>query len=56
MQEGERGWLSWNSICARVVGQDEAIKAVSNAVRRARAGLGPKPSTRIVHFSDPLCQ
>ncbi len=26
-------------LCARVVGQDEAIRVVSNAVRRARAGL-----------------
>ena len=34
----------------RVVGQDEAIDAVSNAVRRSRSGLaGPQSSDRIVH-------
>jgi len=38
----------------RVVGQDEAIKAVSNAVRRARGRFtGPKPSTRIFIFLGP---
>lgn len=29
-----------DEICARVVGQDEAVAAVSNAVRRNRTGLG----------------
>ena len=27
----------------RVVGQDEAIGAISNAIRRASAGLQPRP-------------
>jgi ATP-dependent Clp protease ATP-binding subunit ClpB len=41
MLEGERAKLLHmeESIKARVVGQDEAVIAVSNAVRRARAGL-----------------
>jgi len=41
MLEGERGKLLHmeDSLKARVVGQDEAIAAVSQAVRRARAGL-----------------
>ncbi len=41
MLEGERGKLLQmeNALKARVVGQDEAIAAVSQAVRRARAGL-----------------
>jgi ATP-dependent Clp protease ATP-binding subunit ClpB len=41
MLEGERAKLLHmeDSIKARVVGQDEAVIAVSNAVRRARAGL-----------------
>ena len=42
LQEGEREKLvrTWKNVCMqRVVGQDEAIIAVSNAVRRARAGL-----------------
>ncbi len=35
-----RSWYTWKSACTqRVVGQDEALRAVSNAVRRARAGL-----------------
>ncbi len=42
MLEGEREKLLHmeSSLNARVVGQEEAVKAVSNAVRRARAGLG----------------
>ncbi len=42
MLEGEREKLLNMEIAlrARVVGQDEALVAVSNAVRRARAGLG----------------
>ncbi|WP_374650358.1 ATP-dependent chaperone ClpB [Dongia sp.] len=41
MLTGERDKLlaMEQSIAARVIGQDEAVKAVSNAVRRARAGL-----------------
>src|SRR6266516_1310249 len=41
LQEGEREKLVKleEHLHLRVVGQDEAIKAVSNAVRRARAGL-----------------
>jgi ATP-dependent Clp protease ATP-binding subunit ClpB len=41
LQEGERAKLVKleEHLHQRVVGQDEAIKAVSNAVRRARAGL-----------------
>src|SRR5213083_2225136 len=41
LQEGEREKLVKleQHLHQRVVGQDEAIKAVSNAVRRARAGL-----------------
>jgi ATP-dependent Clp protease ATP-binding subunit ClpB len=41
LQEGEREKLVKleQHLHLRVVGQDEAIKAVSNAVRRARAGL-----------------
>jgi ATP-dependent Clp protease ATP-binding subunit ClpB len=41
MMEGEREKLLHmeSSIRARVVGQDEAVAAVSDAVRRARAGL-----------------
>ena len=41
LQEGEREKLVRleEHLHQRVVGQDEAIKAVANAVRRARAGL-----------------
>ncbi len=41
MLQGERQKLlaMEEAICARVVGQEEAVKAVSSAVRRARAGL-----------------
>jgi ATP-dependent Clp protease ATP-binding subunit ClpB len=41
MLEGERAKLMQmeSQIGARVVGQDEAVTAISNAVRRARAGL-----------------
>ncbi len=41
MLEGERGKLlrMESELEARVIGQDEAVVAVSNAVRRARAGL-----------------
>jgi len=41
MLEGERDKLlrMEEALHARVVGQDEAVKAVSNAIRRSRAGL-----------------
>jgi len=41
LQEGERQKLvkMEERLMARVIGQEQAIKAVSNAVRRARAGL-----------------
>ncbi len=41
MLEGEREKLlkMENALHARVVGQDEAVKAVSDAIRRSRAGL-----------------
>src|SRR6266853_506695 len=41
MLEGERGKLlrMEQEIGKRVIGQDEAVRAVANAVRRARAGL-----------------
>ncbi len=41
MLEGEREKLlrMEESLCRRVIGQDEAVTSVSNAVRRARAGL-----------------
>ncbi len=41
MMQGERDKLlrMEDELCKRVVGQDEAIKAVSNAIRRSRAGL-----------------
>jgi ATP-dependent Clp protease ATP-binding subunit ClpB len=42
MLEGERAKLlrMEDELRARVVGQEDALRAVSNAVRRARAGLG----------------
>ena len=41
MMEGEREKLlrMEDTLRARVVGQEDALLAVSNAVRRARAGL-----------------
>ncbi len=41
MMEGEKEKLlrMEEELCKRVVGQDEAVAAVSNAIRRARAGL-----------------
>ena len=41
MLEGQREKLLHmeNDLAGRVVGQDEAVRAISNAVRRARAGL-----------------
>jgi ATP-dependent Clp protease ATP-binding subunit ClpB len=51
MVESERERLTHleQLLAARVVGQDEAVKAVSNAVRRARAGL-QDPSRPIGSF------
>ncbi|MGB6535417.1 MAG: ATP-dependent chaperone ClpB [Xanthobacteraceae bacterium] len=51
MLEGEREKLlrMEKQLEKRVVGQDEAVKAVSNAVRRARAGLGD-PNRPIASF------
>lgn len=48
----------------RVIGQDEAVEAVSNAVRRARSGLqDPNRPYRIIYFhgthrrwKDRTCQ
>ena len=38
----------------RVVGQDEAIKALSQAIRRTRAGLkDPQASRWLVHLRRP---
>ena len=38
----------------RVIGQDEAINAVANAIRRARAGLqDPQPAARQLHVPRP---
>ena len=38
----------------RVVGQEDALQAVSNALRRARAGLQDfEPATWIIHFPGP---
>ena len=38
----------------RVVGQDEAVEAVANALRRARSGLqDPEPADRLVHLPRP---
>jgi ATP-dependent Clp protease ATP-binding subunit ClpB len=51
MLEGERGKLlrMEDSLRKRVVGQEDALKAVANAVRRARAGL-QDPSRPIGSF------
>lgn len=37
----------------RVIGQDQAIKALSQAIRRARAGL-KDPNVRAAHLSSPV--
>ena len=38
----------------RVIGQDEAVKSVSRAVRRARAGLkDPETSNGFIHLPRP---
>ena len=56
MMEGEREKLLQMeaTIGARVIGQEDAVKAVSAAVRRARAGLaGPEPPARLVPVPRP---
>jgi ATP-dependent Clp protease ATP-binding subunit ClpB len=56
MMEGDREKLlrMEDSLRERVVGQDEAIKAVSNAVRRSRAGLSdPKRPNGSFLFLGP---
>ena len=37
----------------RVIGQDEAIKAISRAIRRSRAGPGPAAADRQLHLRGP---
>ena len=54
LQEGERQKLvkMEERLSQRVIGQKQAIAAVSNAVRRARAGFaGRESADRFVHFS-----
>ena len=39
----------------RIIGQDEAVKALSQAIRRTRAGLkDPQASRRLVHLRRPV--
>jgi ATP-dependent Clp protease ATP-binding subunit ClpB len=56
MLEGERDKLlrMEEALSKRVIGQDEAVKAVSNAIRRSRAGLSdPKRPTGSFLFLGP---
>ena len=56
MLEGEQEKLLGmeDQLRKRVVGQDEALRAVSAAVRRARAGLqDPESADRLVHLPRP---
>ena len=56
MLEGEREKLLQmeERSAQRVIGQEEAVEAVSDAVRRARAGLaGSEPADRLVHVPRP---
>ena len=56
MLEGERAKLlrMEDQLRKRVVGQEEALEAVSKAVRRARAGLaGPQPADRLLPVPRP---
>ena len=56
MLEGERAKLlrMEDELRKRVVGQEEALRAVANAVRRARAGLaGPEPADRQLPVPRP---
>ena len=51
MMQGERDKLLQmeDKLHERVVGQDEAVRLVSDAIRRSRAGLGgPEPPLRLV--------
>ncbi len=56
MLEGERDKLlkMEHLLHQRVIGQEEAVVAVSNAVRRSRAGsVRPEPSKRLVYVPRP---
>ena len=56
MLEGEKEKLlrMEDELAKRVIGQKEAVQAVSTAVRRARAGLqDPQPADRLVHVLRP---
>ena len=56
MLEGEKEKLLHmeEGLAKRIIGQDEAVKAVATAVRRARAGLqDPQPADRLVHVPGP---
>jgi ATP-dependent Clp protease ATP-binding subunit ClpB len=57
MLEGEREKLLRDGVAAaqRVVGQEEAIKVVSDAMRRSRAGLSDpnRPSARSCSWARP---
>ncbi len=51
MLEGEREKLLHmeEALHKRVIGQDEAVSVVANAIRRSRAGLSdPEPSDRFI--------
>ncbi len=37
----------------RIVGQDEAVEAVSRAIRRSRVGISPKKPVGFLHFRGP---
>jgi len=34
----------------RIIGQDEAIHAISDAIRRARSGLKDRPPDRLIYL------
>ena len=56
MLEGEREKLlrMEDELHRRVIGQDEAVKAVSDAIRRSRAGLSdPEPPERLLPVPRP---
>ena len=55
LREGERERLVHmeERLGARVIGQRQAVKAVSNAVRRARGPAGSQSSDRVLYFSWP---
>ena len=53
-EESERLLKMEEVLHTRVIGQDEAVKAVSRAIRRSRVGLkGSKTSGWFIHFSWP---